>query len=88
MTVDIHNKNKSLILLLTTAFVLYSAAGISQTKANFRATSFSGCAPLIVNFQDLSSGNPTFWEWDLGNGTLSNQQTQPSSAPDCQSVGV
>jgi gliding motility-associated-like protein len=43
--------------------------------AGFNSIPVSGCAPLTVNFQDLSSGNPTVWQWNLGNSTLSNQQT-------------
>jgi gliding motility-associated-like protein len=29
---------------------------------------------MIVNFKDSSSGNPTSWKWDLGNGTISYLQ--------------
>ena len=43
----------------------------AQLSANFSATPISGCAPLLVNFTDLSTGNPTSWQWDLGNGTIS-----------------
>ncbi|MDB5191300.1 MAG: hypothetical protein JWQ96_863 [Segetibacter sp.] len=39
--------------------------------ANFSADVVSGCAPLVVKFADLSTGNPTAWSWDLGNGTIS-----------------
>ena len=39
---------------------------------NFTATPLTGCAPLVVNFTDQSTGNPTNWDWDLGNGQLSN----------------
>ncbi|HMP21370.1 MAG TPA: PKD domain-containing protein, partial [Ferruginibacter sp.] len=42
-----------------------------QLTADFSAASASGCAPLIVNFKDASSGNVTQWYWDLGNGTIS-----------------
>jgi gliding motility-associated-like protein len=54
-------------------FSLLSQAFISraQLSANFSATPISGCAPLLVNFTDLSTGNPTNWKWDLGNGTIS-----------------
>ena len=54
-------------------FSLFSQAFISraQLTANFSATPISGCAPLLVNFTDLSTGNPTSWKWDLGNGTTS-----------------
>ena len=35
------------------------------------ASTAGGCAPVYVNFIDISSGNPTSWKWDLGNGTVS-----------------
>jgi len=54
------------IFLLCTG--IYSQA---QVKANFSATPLSGCTPLVVSFTDLSTGNPTSWKWDLGNGTIS-----------------
>ena len=43
----------------------------SQVTANFSASPTSGCAPQIINFTDLSTGNPIYWRWDLGNGTTS-----------------
>jgi gliding motility-associated-like protein len=43
----------------------------AQLAANFNATPIAGCAPLLVRFTDASSGNPTQWRWDLGNGTTS-----------------
>lgn len=42
--------------------------------ANFSANVTSGCAPLTVTFTDLSSGNPTSWNWEFSNGTLSSVQ--------------
>lgn len=42
-----------------------------QLAAQFSATPLSGCAPQIVNFTDLSTGNPVEWRWDLGNSTTS-----------------
>lgn len=42
--------------------------------ANFSANPLNGCAPQVVNFTDQSTGNPTSWFWDLGNGTTSTQQ--------------
>jgi gliding motility-associated-like protein len=47
--------------------------------ADFSASVTSGCAPLGVQFKDLSTGNPKFWTWDLGNGQLSNQQNPAAS---------
>ncbi len=46
----------------------------AQLSANFSSDVTSGCAPLVVNFKDLSTGNPTSWRWDLGNGNVSTQQ--------------
>jgi PKD repeat protein len=42
--------------------------------ANFNASVYSGCSPLGVTFTDQSTGNPKFWNWDFGNGQLSNLQ--------------
>src|SRR5687768_8477496 len=38
---------------------------------DFTADVLSGCSPLKVKFTDLSAGNPSAWEWNLGNGTVS-----------------
>ena len=40
----------------------------------FTASVTTGCAPLAVQFTDQTTGNPTFWNWDLGNGQLSTLQ--------------
>jgi len=42
--------------------------------ADFTSNKVSGCSPLTVTFQDLSTNNPTSWVWDFGNGQLSTQQ--------------
>ena len=39
--------------------------------ANFTASLTTGCAPVIVNFQNTSTGNPTSYLWDFGNGNTS-----------------
>lgn len=62
---------------LTLVFVFCIAVSFAQT-ANFTASVTSGCSPLVVNFQDQSTGNPTSWFWDFGNGataTLQNPST-------------
>jgi gliding motility-associated-like protein len=55
-------------------FTLLSLTGTAQLKAKFTATPVQGCSPLLVNFTDQSTGNPTKWKWDLGNGTISYLQ--------------
>lgn len=39
--------------------------------ANFAAIPADGPAPLAVQFSDLSSGNPSSFEWDFGDGQAS-----------------
>jgi len=60
----------SLIIFLT-SFALHSNA---QVTANFSGTPIAGCAPLTVQFTDLSTGNPTSWNWAFGNGNNSTLQ--------------
>lgn len=55
---------------LVTLIVLTTSAS-AQLKADFSATPQTGCPPMVVSFKDLSTGNPTQWKWDLGNGTIS-----------------
>ncbi len=55
-------------------FVFGSLCAVAQPTAAFNATPTSGCAPLVVSFTDQSTGGPTAWSWDLGNGTISTQQ--------------
>src|SRR5689334_4514755 len=57
------------LILLTT--LIFSLSPKAQVSANFTATPLSGCAPLVVQFIDSSTGSPTYWKWDLGNGTTS-----------------
>ena len=59
---------KACCLLLISFFSFTVKA---QLVANFRAFPTSGCAPLVVHFTDLTTGTPTNWKWDLGNGTIS-----------------
>jgi len=40
----------------------------SVIEASFTTNTTSGITPLSVEFQDLSTGNPTNWHWDFGNG--------------------
>lgn len=42
--------------------------------ANFSATPLSGVTSLQVTFTDGSTGSPTSWYWDFGDGTNSTQQ--------------
>jgi gliding motility-associated-like protein len=55
-----------LSLLICLAFT-----SISQPVANFVANKVNGCAPLTVQFTSLSTGNPSTYLWDFGNGNTS-----------------
>jgi PKD repeat protein len=48
------------------------AAG--QVVADFSADVVSGTSPLTVSFSDLSTGGPSAWIWNFGDGTTSNEQ--------------
>src|SRR5205085_6530399 len=47
----------------------------AQLHVDFTSDVVQGCSPLLVQFIDNSNGNPTEWEWDLGNGTQSSNQS-------------
>jgi len=59
-------------LLAFLFFLCCHGLASAQLSAAFNALpSRSGCSPLVVNFFDASTGNPTQWRWDLGNGVTS-----------------
>jgi PKD repeat protein len=41
---------------------------------NFTADIIEACGNLTVNFTDASTGNPTSWLWNFGDGNTSSQQ--------------
>ena len=47
---------------------------INNIVANFEADKTKGNAPLDVNFIDKSTGYTTNWEWDFGDGKISDVQ--------------
>ena len=50
------------------------AGGPVAPVADFTADTTSGTAPLAVSFTDASSGSPTSWSWDFGDGNVSTVQ--------------
>lgn len=63
-------------------FPLFASAGLllcpdaanAQLQAAFSADQTMGCGQLPVQFTDESTGNPSQWTWDFGNGTESHLQ--------------
>jgi beta propeller repeat protein len=46
----------------------------AKPVAAFSASPTSGKYPLNVKFTDKSTGSPTKWKWDFGDGTISTKQ--------------
>jgi PGF-pre-PGF domain-containing protein len=56
---------------------LYNLSDISKSDniaAKFTSNVTLGIAPLTVSFTDVSTGSPTSWLWDFGDGTTSTAQ--------------
>jgi len=53
-------------------------SGNNPPTANFSGTPISGDYPLTVSFTDLSSGSPTSWSWDFGDGVGTSTVQNPS----------
>ena len=51
-------------------------------QADFTGTPRFGVAPLIVHFEDLSTGCPTSLHWDFDNGNTSDVQSPPDQEYD------
>lgn len=59
--------------LLQTLLLLIAAPVVwAQPVANFTASSRTGCAPMVVSFTSTSTGSPTSYSWNFGNGNTSN----------------
>ncbi len=56
-----------------TATVTVAAAPVLPV-ASFTASATTGQAPLVVRFSDTSTGTPTAWAWDFGDGTTAADQ--------------
>ena len=53
------------------------AAAIKPIHSSFKTT----VTDLTVKFADTSTGTPTKWSWDLGNGEVSNEQNPEYTYP-------
>src|SRR2546430_7405481 len=68
------------LFLFITCLCITAGGDVSaQLTAQFSSNTTQGCSPLVVRFKDESTGNPTSWKWDLGNGTISYFQNPAAS---------
>ena len=73
ISIKITQSCKYLFLVLIAMLVSFSAT--PQVTADFTTiTSVTGFGSLVVEFEDLSTGSPTSWLWDFGNGNSSTLQ--------------
>ncbi len=69
----------------TTTRVNYIQVQQRYPVADFSAYPTLGVIPLAVQFTDLSTGTPTAWTWDFGDGNISND---PSPTHTYESAGI
>lgn len=65
---------KQPLLLICLSLIIGTGIKAQVPVPDFSASPSSGCGPLVVNFKDLSTGSPNYWEWDFGNGQISSLQ--------------
>jgi PKD repeat protein len=58
-------------------YIEYSSAPVPPT-ANFTGNPTSGFTPLAVQLTDISTGSPTSWSWDFGDGIGTSTAQNPS----------
>ena len=63
--------NKITRSILLIFLLLAGGRALAQPTANFSANVVVGCAPLLVQFIDASTGSPTSYQWNLGNSVTS-----------------
>ena len=55
-------------------YITVTEPGPDAPVANFTANVTAGDAPLAIRFTDESTGSPTTWAWDFGDGGNSTEQ--------------
>jgi len=73
----VKTKFATLMVIISLLFIGIVSADENTSPApiaSFSADVVDGKVPLEVRFTDTSSGNPTSWLWDFGDGSKSNLQ--------------
>ncbi|HKZ66666.1 MAG TPA: PKD domain-containing protein, partial [Chitinophagaceae bacterium] len=88
MKTQFYNNLKKAFIVFTLALSGTTYVFGQNPVANFTSNVTSGCVPLAVTFTDQSTGNPTEWNWEFSNGTLSTARnpTVSFSTPGSYSV--
>ena len=60
--------------------------GECEIIADFVFEPQTGSAPLTVRFQDRSSGSPTMWSWDFGDGPIPMEEEVSCSGDGCSNI--
>jgi PKD repeat protein len=72
------NKKLTKLLLVFAVIISISAIGSASAadtpSANFTSNSTSDNAPLVVQFNDTSTGDPSSWIWNFGDNQTSTEQ--------------
>jgi PKD repeat protein len=68
------NNDGATFTVSKTGIYVVSSNISTNVISQFIASPTSGTFPLKVNFIDKSTGSPTSWKWDFGDGTNSTEQ--------------
>lgn len=66
---------KSLIVI---GLSFFCSSAYSQVTAKFSTSKTTGCGNTEIEFIDQSTGSPTTWEWDFGNGVKKTEKVSKS----------
>lgn len=72
------NQLHARISLIVSVLFLSAFSGFAQVTADFNASPTQACPPALIQFTSTSSGNPTSYIWDFGDGTGTSSLQNPS----------
>ncbi|WP_206106542.1 PKD domain-containing protein [Ilyomonas limi] len=62
-----------LLALIAFCFIGHFTKAQEPVQASFSTFDYQGCVPVKIQFTDNSTGSPTSWYWDFGDGHTSTQ---------------